>query len=103
MDAAAASPIEPADPVPSAPALRPDPGAGLGPAVAGGPERGQRLEPRHPLVQPLELGPAGRAGFQMLAGRGVARLGARLAQAQQGLHGQVRHASTSSPSQRRSR
>ena len=41
--------------------------------------------------------------FQMLPGRGVAGLAARLPQAHQGIHGQMRHAATSSPSQRRSR
>ena len=74
-----------------------------GPAIPGRPERRQRLEPGHPLVQPLELGPAGGAALQVLPGRRIARLEPGLAEAQQCFHRQMGHAPTPSPSQRRSR
>jgi hypothetical protein len=62
----------------------------------------QRAHPRHPLVQPLELGGALGALCHVQPRLGGARLTARIPQRQQLIHPEVRHATASSPSQRRS-
>ena len=102
-EAARARPLRPATRVRRRRRSAREPGLGLGPAVAAGPERGQRLQPGHPLVQPLQLGLAMRALVQVLARRRLARLSARLPQADQRIHRQMSHGIISSPSQMRSR
>ena len=54
-------------------------------------------------MQPVELVPAGRTVIEMGAGGLIARLESRLPQRDELVDGQVRHATASSPSQRRSR
>jgi hypothetical protein len=68
-------------------ALGPEARRRLGPPIASGPEWGEGLEPRNPLVQPLQLGLAVRALLKMRLGGGSSGLPARLPKAQQGLHG----------------
>src|SRR5690606_31238363 len=63
----------------------------------------QRLEPRDPLVQPVKLCPALVTAIEVTLGIGVARFPPWLTQGDQLFNGQVRHAGTSSPSQRRRR
>ena len=83
--------------------LGPQPCGGLRPAVSARPERGKRLEPSDPLMQPIQLLLALRALVQVLPRDRDPRLTPRLAQCEQGVHGEVSHGATSSPSQRRSR
>ena len=70
--------------------------------VARGPQRRQRAQPGHPLVQALEFGGAlGAFGHVGLA-LGAAGLARRVAERHQLVHGEVGHACASSPSQVRS-
>ena len=96
-----ASPTSP-DPTAAGPPLLPDPFQHLRPPVPGRPERRQRPESGHPLVQPLKLGAATGTALEVLAGPRVARLQPGLPQAQQRFHGQMAHAALL-PSHRRSR
>jgi hypothetical protein len=75
----------------------------LGPAILRWPQRRQAAQPCDPLVQPLQLPPAARAGVQVRP-RGLdAGLAAGLPQRHQLFDRQMRHADCSSPSHRRSR